>query len=172
MIKEISRDIILNGLGQPVACCMFDTANRAFQSDMWPRIYDEVGSIGYLAYQEDELVGQLIFLPKKYARKIGLSTCKTNERLDTTLLIACLFIHSDQRNKGLASTMIKQVINFCKSNGLNRIEVGACTKPAGKEWVEPISFLPFKKYGFIIDKKARAHEFRAEDKMCYLNIKP
>ena len=149
---------------------MFDTANRAFQCDMWPQIYDEVGSIGYLAYEEDELVGQLIFLPKKYALRIGLSTCKTDERLDTTLLIACLFIHNDQRNKGLASILIDKVIDFCKSKGYDRIEVGACNKPAGKEWVEPISFLPFKKYGFIIDKKARAHEFRAEDKMCYLDL--
>jgi len=170
VIKRITKEIILNGVGNQVACCMFDVANRAYQCSMWPQILDEIGSIGYLAYEEDKLVGQLIFLPKKYARKIGLSTCQTNERLDTTILVACLFVHSEYRNSGLASAMISEAISFCESGGFNRIEVGACNRPSGKEWVEHISFLPFKKFGFTIDEATRANEFRPEERMCYLNF--
>ncbi|UCD09686.1 MAG: GNAT family N-acetyltransferase [Dehalococcoidales bacterium] len=170
MIKEIDKELILNGLGQPVACCMFDTANRALNCDMWEQIYDEIGSIGYLVYEENRLVGQLIFLPKKYARKIGLSTCRSNDLLDDTLLIQCLFIHSDQRNNGYASMMIKKVIDFCKSKGYKRIEVSTCNRVAGREWVEPISFLPFRKFGFIMSEEELGYEFRTEDRMCFLNL--
>lgn len=168
MIKNITRDEILNGIGHQVACCMFDVINRKYQCNMWPKIFDEISSIGYLSYEDDKPTGQMIFLPKKYARKIGLTTCRTNERLDTTLLIGCLLISKDHRNKGLATEMIKEVINFCKSNSYNRIEVGACNMPSGKEAFESISFLPFRKFGFVIDELTPANEFTQRDRMCYL----
>ena len=170
MIQKITRDMILNGLGRPVPCCMFDITNRIFQCDMWSQVFDEVGCIGYAAYEEDKPAGQLIFLPKKYARRIGLSTCRTNERLDTTILVGCLAIFNEYRNKGLASMMIREVINFCESAGFNRIEVGVCNKPAGNKWVEQISFFPFRKFGFVLDETARAHEFKPEELMCYCNL--
>ena len=170
MIQKITKDMILNGLGWPVPCCMFDITNRAYQCDMWSQIFDEIGSIGYLAYEDDKPAGQLIFLPKKYARRIGLSTCRTNERLDTTILVGCLLISSEYRNKGLASTMIRELISFCESAGYDRIEVGVCDKPAGNNWVEQISFLPFRKFGFVLDETTQAHEFKPEELMCYCNL--
>lgn len=170
MIKSVTRDEILNGLGHHVACCMFDVNNRQFRCDMWPRIFDEVGSIGYLSYEGDKPTGQMIFLPKKYARRIGLTTCLTNERLDTTLLIGCLLIDRDHRNRGLASEMIKEVIGFCKARDFNRIEVGACNRPSGKEPFESISFLPFRKFGFVIDESAPANEFTQTERMCHLDF--
>ncbi len=170
MIKSITRDEILNGIGQQVACCMFDVNNRKYQCDMWPKIFDAIGSIGYLSYEEGKPTGQMIFLPKIYARKIGLTTCRTNERLDTTLLIGCLLINKDHRNRGLASEMIEEVISFAKASGFSRIEVGACNKPSGKELFESVSFLPFRKFGFVIDESAPANEFTQKDRMCYLDL--
>ena len=170
MIKSITRDEILNGIGHQIACCMFDVNSRQFQCNMWLQIFDEVGSIGYLSYERDKPSGQMIFLPKKYARKIGLTTCRTNERLDTTLLIGCLLINKDYRNRGLATEMISAVIDFCKLKRYNRIEVGACNMPSGKELFESISYLPFKKFGFVIDASAPANEFSQRDRMCYLNL--
>jgi len=170
VIKNITREEILNGIGHQVACCMFDINHRLYKCDMWLKIFDEIGSIGYLSYDGDQPTGQMIFLPKKYARKIGLTTCRTNERLDTTLLIGCLLINKDYRNKGLATEMIKEVISFSKSISFNRIEVGACNIPSGKEQFESISFLPFKKFGFVIDESAPANEFTRRDRMCYLDL--
>lgn len=172
MIQQITKDMILNGVGLPeeVPCCMFDINNRTYRCDMWSQIFDEIGCIGYSAREENKPAGQLIFLPKKYARKIGLSTCQTNERLGTTILVGCLMIFSECRNKGLASMMIQELIDFCKSAGYNRIEVGVCNKPAGNKWVEQISFFPFRKFGFVLDETARAHEFKPEELMCYLDL--
>lgn len=170
MIQKITKDMILNGFGRPVPCCMFDITNRTYQCDMWAQIFDEVRSIGYVAYEDSKPAGQLIFLPKKYARRIGLSTCRTNERLDTTIVVGCLAIFNEYRNKRLASTIIRELISFCESAGFNRIEVGVCNKPAGNNWVEQISFFPFRKFGFVLDETARAHEFKPEELMCYLDL--
>ena len=170
MTERISRKQIADGLEKPVACCMFDVKNRVFKCNMWLDIYDEVSEIGFLAYEENNLIGQLIFLPKKYAKKICIPTCKASKRFETTIVIGCLLIIKDYRNKGIATLMIKQLIDFCNDNGYSRIEVGISLKPSGNKPFEKISFLPFKKFGFIIDQNSSAFEFNDETKMSYCDL--
>ncbi len=170
MIERISRKQIAHGLEKPIPCCMFDVKNRAFKCSMWLDIYDEVGEIGFLAFEENNLIGQLIFLPKKYANKICIPTCKSSERFDTTIIIGCLLILKNYRNKNIATLMINHLIDFCNDNSYNRLEVGVSLKPSGNKSFENISFLPFKKFGFIIDQNSSGYEFNKEIKMSYCNL--
>ena len=80
MIRSITRDEIRGGLGQDYYCYMFGSDHHEYKCDMWPAIFDEVGGIGYLARDGEKIIGQLIFVPKKYARRIALATCPENQQ--------------------------------------------------------------------------------------------
>lgn len=147
---------------------MFGVEKRGFQCNMWLEIFDEVGGIGFVPWKDDKPVGQMIFLPKKYARRIGFSTCQTNEDLKKTMVIGCLLVHTEHQNKGIASAMIKELIDFCKDHGYNRIEAPVDPRPPDEAGMS-ISFFPFRKFGFILDESREGWEFRPETRMCFCN---
>lgn len=95
MIQSITRDEVLNGLGQDYYCYMFGANHHEYKCDMWQCIFDEVGGIGYLARDAEKIVGQLIFIPKKYARRIALATSPENANIDGTMVINCLYVLRD-----------------------------------------------------------------------------
>ena len=121
-IKPITGQLILEGTGEWTPCYMFGVEKRGFECKMWLEIFDEVGGIGFVPWEDDKPVGQMIFLPKKYARRIGFSTCRTNGNLERTMVIGCLLVHAEHQNKGIASAIIEELIGFCKDHGYNRIE--------------------------------------------------
>jgi GNAT superfamily N-acetyltransferase len=170
MIRAIKKLEILKGLGHFIPCCMFDIENRTLKCKMWEVIYDEVGEIGFFAMDKEVFTGQMVFLPKKYARKIGLSTCPTNDKLEKTLLIGCLHIKKDHRGKGFATELIQGLIDFCKTKEFDRIEVAVNQSPPGDNMFEDVSLFPFKKFGFKVEEHCPGYEFNTEIKMCYCNI--
>lgn len=176
MIHAITRQQILEGMGEHpfqvgrwIPCNMFGIKKRKFKCNMWLEIFDEVGGIGFIPYEDDKRVGQMIFLPKKYARRIGLSTSQTNENLEKTMIIGCLFVLREYGNRGIASAMIKELINFCTEHGYTRIEAPVDPKPPDEAGIN-ISFYPFRKFGFIIDEASMGWEFRPEQRMCFYNL--
>jgi len=169
-IRPITREIILNGVGKWVPCCMYGIHQRSYQCDMWVEIFNEVGGIGFTPFVDDKPAGQIIFLPKKYARRIGFSTCQTNENLDKTMVIGCLFaFFPEYTNRGVASALIKELIEFCKKNGYTRIEAPIDSRSPDKTGLN-ISFYPFRKFGFTIDETSFGWEFRPETRMCFCNL--
>jgi len=168
-IQPITREIILNGVGKWVPCYMYGIRQRSYQCDMWVEIFDEVGGIGFTPFLDNNPAGQMIFLPKKYARRISLPTCQTNEDLDKTIVIGCLFIFPEFINRGIASALIKELIEFCKKNGYTRIEAPIDPRSPDKAGLN-ISFYPFRKFGFLIDDTSSGWEFRPETRMCFCNL--
>ena len=169
MIHPITRGEILNGLGAPYYCCMFGIQDRTYQCDMWSTVFDEVGGIGYLARSEDKVVGQLIFMPKKHARRIGLPTSPLNDSIEKTLVICCLYVLKDYGNRGIASKMLAEAIRFCKSNGYIRIE--ACVdRRAPHLSGMSTSFYPFRKFGFTLDESREGREYKPETRICWKDL--
>jgi len=185
MIRPITRQQILEGIeGHPFAetewdpkwgipppgllipCNMFGISKRKYQSAMWAEVFDEVGGIGYLAYEDDKLVGQMIFMPKKYARRIGIPTSRTKENLESTIVIGCLVILREHWNKGIASAMIRELVGFSELQGFRRIEALVDLRPPDKAGGNT-SFFPFRKYGFVVDETSHGWESRPETRMCF-----
>ncbi|MGB3478144.1 MAG: GNAT family N-acetyltransferase [bacterium] len=169
MIQLITRDEILNGLKQYYYCYMFGANLHEYKCDMWPTIFDEVGGIGFLARDGSKIVGQMIFIPKKHARHIALPTSPQNDNIDKTMVIGCLYVLKEYSGKGIASQMIEKLIDFCRNNGYQRIE--ACVYPSPPEQVGMnISFFPFRKFGFVLDKSQEGCEYNSESRICHLDL--
>ena len=169
MIRHITRDEILNGLGQDYYCCMFGTKHQRYKSDMWPIVFDEAGGIGYLARDGETITGQLIFLPKKYARRIALATCAENRDINGTMVISCLYVLPEHHGKGIASAMITKTLEFCREHGFTRVEAIVDHRPPQESGINT-SFYPFRKFGFVLDGTREAWEFRPDSRMCYLEL--
>ena len=169
MIQAIARDEILNGLGQDYYCCMFGTNRRDYKCDMWRSIFDEAGGIGFLARDGDKIVGQMIFIPKKHARRIAIPTSPENRDIDGTMVIGCLYVAQEHGGKGIASEMIRMLIDFCRNHGYRRIE--ARVHPGSpQEAGMATSFYPFRKFGFVIDDSREGFEFPSNMRSCYLEL--
>jgi GNAT superfamily N-acetyltransferase len=169
VIRPITRQEILEGTGTWIPCYMFGIRKRHWRCDMWVEIFDEVGGIGFTPFEGEKPVGQIIFLPKKYARRIGLSTCRTNEDLEKTMVIGCLYVMQDYSNRGIASAMIRETIEFAKRNGYTRMEACVDPRPPAESGLNT-SFFPFRKFGFVIDEASPGWEFRPETRMCFCNF--
>lgn len=171
MIRPVTRQLILEGTGDWTPCYMFGVRERFkwFRCDMWLEIIDEVGGVGYVPYVDGKRVGQMFFLPKVYARRIGLPTCRTNHDLEKTMVIGCLMVFREYMNRGLASAMVRSLIGFCREHGYTRIE--ACVDPRSPEEAGiGTSFFPFRKFGFVVDETSFGWEFRPETRMCFCNL--
>jgi len=155
--------------GQLIPCNMFGISKRKYQYAMWTEVFDEVGGIGFLTYEDGKLVGQMIFLPKKYARRIGLPTSRTNENLESTMVIGCLVVVREHLNEGIASAMIRELMSLCRNHGFRRIETSVDVRPPGKAEGNT-SFFPFRKFGFTIDETSQGWESRPETRMCSCHI--
>ena len=174
-IHPITEKMILEGRDKWTppwsdVCCMFGIRNRKYLSEMWIEIFDEVGGIGLISWDSNEAVGQMVFLPKKYARRIGLSTCKTNELMDKTMVIGCLYVPKEHRNRGIATSMTRGLITFCNNHEYSRIEVPVDLRPPDKKMFSTISFFPFRKFGFVIDENSSGRESRPETRMAFFSL--
>ena len=170
-ITHITLDEVKNGFQKGFYCCMSGVCKRQFQSNMWIRVHEEVGSIGLLARGDKGIVAQTIFLPKKHARWIGLPTGLGDpDEFSSTMSISCLLVHDWCRNKGIASKMIQETIGFSRKHGFKKLE--AYVDPRSPEdafqWLP--SFSPFKKFGFVVDGSRVAWESWPESRMCHLDL--
>ena len=150
VITHITLDEVKNGFQEGFYCCMSGVCKRQFRSNMWIEVHEEVGSIGLLARMDKGIVGQTIFMPKTHARWIGLPTGLGDpDEFSSTLSISCLLVHDWCRNKGIASKMIQETIEFSRKQGFKKLEayVDPRSPKDAFQWLP--SFSPFKKFGFV-----------------------
>jgi len=172
MIEAITRIEVLNGISghEDYHCCMFGVDRRKYQCDMWIAAFDEVGGIGYLARNEGEIVGQLIFMPKIYARRIAISTSPDNTNVERTMVISCLYVGQDNGSRGIGSKMIGRTMDFCREHGYSRIEAIVDHRSPPESGINT-SYYPFRKFGFLFDGLGEAWEYRPDSRMCYLELR-
>lgn len=171
MIEAITRNEILNGISghEDYHCCMFGVDRRNYQCDMWPTVFDEVGGIGYLARNEEEIVGQLIFMPKMYARRIAISTSADNTNIERTIVISCLYVAQDHGGRGIGSKMIAETMDFCRDHDFSRVEAIVDHRPPSESGINT-SYHPFRKFDFILDDSREGWEDRPDSQITYLEL--
>lgn len=169
MIQPITRDEILNGLGQDYYCYMFGANRHAYKCSMWLTLFDEVGGIGYLARDGVKITGQLIFMPKRYARRIALPTSPDNANIEESLVTRCLYVIREYAGRGIASEMIAESLSFCREHGFSRLEA-VVDHRLPQESGFGTSFYPFRKFGFVLDDSREGWEFWPHSRMCYLDL--
>jgi GNAT superfamily N-acetyltransferase len=170
MIEPITEEEILYGFEEGYFCCMSGIKDREYSSGMWPAILREVGGIGFLAREDGKVVGQLIFMPKKYARRIGLPSSPVNERVDGTLVVGCFYVLKDYANRGIGSSMIEKTIEFCREHGFVRLEACVDPRPPHVSGMNT-SFYPFRKFGFTMDDSREGWEFNPDMRISFLDLK-
>lgn len=170
MISPITREEVLEGLGESYYCCMFGIRNRTYRCEMWAEILDAVGGVGYLAREEGKVAGQMIFVPKQFARRLCLPTSPVNENMERTMVIGCLYVLPECRNRGIASGMLRRLVGFCREHGYTRIEACVDTRPPDELKRFDLSFSPFRKFGFLVDDAREGWEFNADTRICSLEL--
>ncbi len=168
-ITAITRDEIRSGFEEGYYCCMSGIERRCFKCSMWLDIFDETGGIGYLAREKDAIVGQLIFLPKQYARRILMPTSPSSDDMEETLSINCLFVLREFGGKGIGSEMIRMTVDFCKEKGFIQLEAEVDPRPPHISGMGT-SFMPFRKFGFEIIPHYEAAKGNSQSRICALRI--
>lgn len=169
MISSITEEEILKGFQKDYFCSMSGVAKRSYSSGMWPQVFRETGRIGFLAREDGKIVGQLIFMTKKYARRIGIPSSPVNEGIDTTLVIGCFFVLKEYANRGIGSAMLAKTIQFCREHGFTRLEACVDPRPPNISGINT-SFYPFRKFGFTLDDSREGWEFNPEMRICFLDL--
>jgi len=169
-VQHITRNEILHGFADGYYCCMSGILGRKFQCDMWSTIFDRVGSIGLLTRSEDRIVGQLIYMPKHFAQRIGLPRGQHSEDMESTMVISCVMVHHKFRNQGIASSMVREALGFCRQRGYKRVEAYVDPRPPQEaaDWIP--SFSAFRKFGFIIEGPNTAWESKPDSRICCLDL--
>ena len=153
----ITKTIVLKGMGCPMYCYMYGTEGRQYQSPMWADLAERFGCIGYVRTGASGGKDHILFMPKTAARKVGLPTCSSNDRLDVTLVITCLYVCAEERRKGVASFFLDKTMTFCRAHGFTRIEANVGLQMPGKQTIEKLSIAPFTKKGFSVDACSLKH---------------
>jgi GNAT superfamily N-acetyltransferase len=174
MISSITEKEILYGLENSYhswqdSCCMWGVTKRSYSSGMWPVIFRETGGIGFLARDNGKVIAQLVFMPKKYARRIGLPSSPVNLGIEKTMVIGCFFVLKDYANKGIGSSMIEKTIEFCQDHGFVRLEACVDPRPPHISGINT-SFYPFRKFGFTIDNSREGWESNPDMRICFLDL--
>ncbi|HIJ72685.1 MAG TPA: GNAT family N-acetyltransferase [Candidatus Hydrogenedentes bacterium] len=166
-VKHITRDEIQR---EEYFCCMSGMKGRKRQCAMWSTIFDHAGSIGLAARSGDSTVGQLICMPKHFARRLGFPRGQHAEDMEATMVIACVNVHPQFRGQGIASTMVREAADFCRQREYRRIEAYVDPRPPGEaeEWIP--SFSAFRKFGFAIEGPKTAWESKPDSRICYLDL--
>jgi GNAT superfamily N-acetyltransferase len=122
------------------------------RKDFYLHLIKVIGTFGFLATQNDAVLAFITFFPKTIARRIGYYTSTSDEGLDKTLTVGCLFVPKQLRGKGLATKLIRAVIDYARENGYSKIEVTAIPKELNYGW-EWWAKYPFEKLGFQMEQE-------------------
>ncbi len=164
-VRHITRDQIQR---EDYFCSMSGMKGRKCQCAMWSTIFDRVGSIGLLSRSEGWIVGQLIYMPKDLAQRIGMPRGQGSDDMEATMVISCVQVHDKLRHQGIASGMVSEALNFCRQREYRRIEAYVDPRPplVAPEWIP--SFSAFNKFGFAIEGPKTAWESKPDSRICCL----
>ena len=92
---------------------------RAFFRD----VRGKFGNCVLFAWDDGNIVGFLIYLPKTVARQLGLYILPDDGLADSTIVYACMDLSPDYRQKGAGTLLVNALIQWVRDNGWHRIEV-------------------------------------------------
>lgn len=87
-------------------------------------LYEMMGQITFRPIFEDLIKEEVLFLYKNGLENIGMcKLIRQKYRNEHILYLGGLAIHPDYFGKGFGKKMMQEIIDFCKNNGVSRIEL-------------------------------------------------
>jgi GNAT superfamily N-acetyltransferase len=127
---------------------------REIRRRFFKEVRDQYGNCVLFAWDDEKIVGFLIFLPKIVAKKIGLKILPHDELTTETLVYVCMQIVPEYQRKGIGTKLVESLIAWAKDNGWKRIEVHGVAKGTDNEdWRWNWALPKWKKMGFNIARE-------------------
>ena len=120
-------------------------------------VREKYGNCVLFAWDDDKIVGFLLFLPKSVGRRLGLKPMPNpdEEKTEKTLIYACMQLLSEYQGKGLGTMLIEKLIEWANDNGWERIEANHVPEGTNNEhWRWGWALPKWERMGFRI---ARTH---------------
>jgi GNAT superfamily N-acetyltransferase len=164
-IIEMDDNYILDG------CPIYTPFDPICQHDpRWPRylgertkeirrkffreVRERYGNCVLFAWDEEKIVGFLIFLPKLVARRLGLITLPDDTMAENTLVFVCMQLVEGYRKKGLGTKLVETLIDWARKKSWKRIEVHDLGKGVtDEEWRWGWALPKWERLGFEVTRK-------------------
>ena len=127
---------------------------RGMRRRFFKEVRDQYGNCVLFAWDNEKILGFLIFLPKIVARKIGLKILPHDGPTAETLVYVCMQIVPEYQKTGIGTRLVESLIAWAKDNGWKRIEVHGVAKGTDNEdWRWNWALSKWKKMGFNIARE-------------------
>jgi len=127
------------------------TCDVELQHAWYRRVTDEWGSVGRVAYEDDEVLGFVKYAPSGYFPQAAMFSASP---LDPSVpLISCLHISPDARHRGLGTVLLRACLRDLVQRGERRVEAFAYTQTAANIDDMPMLGMPFLlRNGFTVSR--------------------
>jgi GNAT superfamily N-acetyltransferase len=136
--------------------------NRETMKQLYQLTIDKYGGCGFVAWYKDKIIAYNNFFPLEIAQKIKFYGYGFDPpQSDSTLIHNCLtIVKGDYLRKGISSRLVKESINWARTNDWKRFEVHLVLPDCEKGWQsDQKSCLSFwERFGFRIFKEHMADE--------------
>jgi GNAT superfamily N-acetyltransferase len=128
------------------ATCDADT-----QRAWYRRVADEWGSVGRVAYEDDEVLGFIKYAPSSYFPQAATFSASPEDF--SVPLISCLHISPDARHRGLGTVLMRACLRDLVQRGERRVEAFAYTASGSRIDDMPMLWMPFLlRNGFLVSR--------------------
>jgi len=123
-----------------------DPGERETMKRRWfQEVEAEFGPCGKLVYRGSTAIGYAEFAPPKHLPNVSAYACGPPS--DQAVLVACLFVISDERKKGVGSALVQHIMSDLRDRGAKAVETFA-RKDSPNNCSGPLAF--WLKHGFAV----------------------
>jgi GNAT superfamily N-acetyltransferase len=119
------------------------------------QVREQYGNCVLFAWDQDKIVGFLLFFPKYVARRVGVKTLPGDQtRSEQTLVYGCMQMASDYRGKGVGTKLAQALVAWAREHGWKRIEVtGVARGDSEEHWRWGWALPKWQKLGFKVARE-------------------
>ena len=134
--------------------------NRETLEQLYQLTINKYGGCGFIAWDNDKIIAYHNFFPSEIAQKIKFyGFCSDSNQSDRILIHNCLtIVGGNYLRKGISSRLVKESLDWAKTNDWKRFEVHLVLPDCEKGWQsDQKSCLSFwERFGFRIFKEYKA----------------
>jgi GNAT superfamily N-acetyltransferase len=131
-----------------------ESRSNAIRRRFFGDVRRQYGNCVFVAWDDDRIVGFLMFFPRSVAIKIGLRPMPPEGPDDRTLVLMCMQVAHGYRGKGVGTALVQSVMNWAREHGWKRIEVNRVTEgKSDADWWWSWALPKWQRIGFCVVRK-------------------